>query len=152
MITSEHTVARIGRRIKVSAITGASGRSAAARALTPGACRRFWYRSAVSEFLRPRDDDAIAGLETVEDGVVLAGDRPQLDRLLFGDHLAAGVLRDEGKDLPADAQHRRDRNDEPFTGVPDDPGAHVLLRAQDAVGIRDLPFDEDRLRFIVDMR
>ena len=71
--------------------------------------RRRRDRRAVGELLRARHDDALAGLEAVEHRVVVADDRPDLDRALPRDErrLAVRPLRlfgDEREILAVDAQ------------------------------------------------
>src|SRR5947208_269072 len=107
MITSEQTLARIGRRMKVSTntgirdwglgIRGGLGR----RRRRPRALRRDWR--AVGELLRAGDDDTLAGLDALEHRIVVAGDRADLDGALPGRQRAAGArLADEGKELAVD--------------------------------------------------
>ena len=88
-------------------------------------------------------------LDAGEHGVVVADDRPDRDRTLFRDELAAGVFGDEREDLPVQPQHRGDRHDESGRRLPDEARAHVLSGAQRAVGVPDRALDEHRLRLVV---
>src|SRR6185503_11436347 len=83
-------------------------------------------RRTVGELLRAGHDDAVAWFQALEDRVVVADDRPDLDRPLLRGELAAGVLGHEGEELAVDAQHRGDRHDQAVGGVPDDPRPDVL--------------------------
>ena len=98
------------------------------------------------------DDDALAGLEAVDDRVVVAGNRTDFDRALLRDQLAAGVFRDEREVLPADAQHGDDRDDNARRGLPDDARTDELRRAQSPARIGNDRLHEQRLRLLVDVR
>src|SRR5258708_7971939 len=105
MITSEQTLARIGRRMNVSAITGFGVRGSGFGVRGSGFGVRVLAgrlnRRAVGELLRAGGDDTLAGLDALEHRIGLADDRPDFDRALLRDHLAAGVIRDERKKLSA---------------------------------------------------
>src|SRR5467141_839363 len=83
-------------------------------------------RCAVSELLCARHDDPLARLDPLEQRIIVADDRADLDRALPRDELAVRARRDEREKLSIDPQHSRDRHDEPVRGPPDDARAHVL--------------------------
>src|SRR5712671_3808667 len=111
MITSEQTVARIGRLMKVSTTTGSpycriaelqkgrtkggnsasSWRSRGLRRRCSGfGCRR--NRRAVDELLRAGDDHFLARFDSVRHRIVVADDGSDFDRALVRHQLPVGVL------------------------------------------------------------
>ena len=93
MITSEQTLARIGRLMKVSTImaqdSGLKARGSGASGAAGGRrVRRGRDRRAVQELLRAGDDDLLPGLDAFEHRIVVADDRADLDRALMRDELA----------------------------------------------------------------
>src|SRR5687767_13052685 len=87
-MTSEQTVARIGRRMKVSTNIGGLTRV---------------HRRAVADLLHVGDDDPFAGGQPAADDVVLADDVAERDRLLPGDKPAVHLLGDEHEMLAGNA-------------------------------------------------
>src|SRR5262245_23835316 len=138
MITSEETLARIGRRMNVSATTAS-------------ALRRL-NRRAVGQLLRTGRDDAVAGLDAVEYDVVLTDDGTDFDRALLRGQPAARLLGDEREELAVDPQHGRHGYDETLACFPDDARADVLQRAESFVRVAYLALHEDRLGLIVHVR
>src|SRR2546422_1930408 len=114
--------------------------------------RRRLYRYSIRKLLSSGGHNTLAGCDAVEHRIVIAGDRAHLDRPLFGDELAAFVLRDEREVLTVDAEHGGNRHDEAFSRLPDDPRADELRRSHGAVGIPHDPLDQNRLRVLVDVR
>src|SRR5580765_2051467 len=87
MMSSEQTVARIGRRMNSSenmsvlpslAGPGARGCRCASR-------RKLHDRRAVADLLQSADDQLLAGLEARDHDVVIADDLPEHDRTLMRD-------------------------------------------------------------------
>src|SRR5262245_52083309 len=111
MMTSEQTLARIGRRMNVSAAMAIPLLRRRRRGAALHGDRR-----PVGELLHARRDDPLARLDALEDRIILPDDRPDLDRALFRDELAAGVLRDEREHLAADPQYGGDRHDQAAGG------------------------------------
>src|SRR4029077_15920748 len=149
MITSEQTLARIGRRMKMSAITAGFGVLGSGFRVRVRVRVLVLYRYSVHELLCAGGDHPLARLDPVENGIVLAGDRADLDRALLRDELAARVFRDEGEELSVDPQDGGDGDHQDAVGLPDDARANVLRDAKGAAGIPDLPFHQHRLRLVV---
>src|SRR5687767_11005140 len=101
MMTSEHTLARIGRRMKTSEskLLALSRRGRGGRADLD--------RRAVTDLLHAGDDELLALLEARLDDVVVADDGAGLDRALAGhSRPAVAALHDVGEELPVDAVQR----------------------------------------------
>src|SRR5207249_12341205 len=113
MMTSEQTLARIGRLMNVSTNISSVGRVFS----DPPICqvqkdpaydrglRLRRDRSAVGELLHARHDKALVRFEAVEHRIAVADDWAQLDRPLPRDELPVRLFRNEREVLSADAQH-----------------------------------------------
>src|SRR5687768_8318728 len=106
-ITSEQTVARIGRRMNVST------NMAVVPALT-GIDRR-----AVADFLDVGHDHSLAGGEAAADDVILADDVAERHRLLPRHESLWRLFGDEHEMLPGEAAHGDHRHSERRVVAPD---------------------------------
>src|SRR5688572_5562906 len=113
-MTSEHTDARIGRLMNVSTNMGSARLD----------------RRAVADLLEVGDDDALAGVETAADDIVVADDLAQPHRLLPRDHALLAGFGDEDEILTGDPVDGDQRHDQRRLAAPDDARAHVLENAQ----------------------
>src|SRR5512145_2290786 len=99
-ISSEQTLARIGRRMKTSESTLLALRARA------GSGRAERHRGAVGDLLQAGDDQLLAGLQPRLQDVVVADDGADVDRSLPGHGLPALGHGDVGEVLAVDAVHR----------------------------------------------
>src|ERR1041385_9559593 len=111
-MTSEQTVARIGRRMKVS--TNIRNRASGSRLGLDG--------HAVLQLLEVRDNQLLAFLDAAADDIAVADEVADRNRLLMRDHAAAPCLGDEHEVLPADAIDGDDRHRECRLLGPDEAG------------------------------
>src|SRR6478735_1958271 len=115
----------------------------------PSALGLDW--SAVADFLDAGHDEPIAGLEAALDNVVVAEERPELERALTGHEAVALGLGDEAEVLSVDPGDGNRRDRDPRLTPPDDLRANELLGPEAAVR-RHGRLRQNRLRGVVDLR
>src|SRR4029079_4823010 len=115
----------------------------------PSALGLHW--SAVADFLDAGHDEPIADLEAALDDVVVAEERPELERSLTGHEAVALGLGHEAEVLPVDPGDGNRRDCDPGLTPPDDLRANELLGPEAAVG-RHGRLRQNGLRGVVDLR
>src|SRR5687767_1104787 len=116
---NEHTLARIGRLMKVSTNT-----------------LRGLHGRAIAQLLHVGDDDPLAGHQPAQHDIVLARHFTHPHRLLTRYHALLPLLGDEHEMLPGQTADRDDRHGQRRLIAPDDAGTNVL---HDANRRRQLP-------------
>src|SRR5512146_3203736 len=105
MISSEHTMANTGRRMKK--LTNMS---------TP--LRLRLHRHVVGQHLHAAADDAVAGSNSAQHHVLGADDLSEVRRALPRHRLVAVLRSHGGAGLPADARHGGEGEQRPLAGAP----------------------------------
>src|SRR5215218_9638219 len=122
-MTSEQTVARIGRRINVS--TNIASALRGVRLRSARGVRLQAHRKSIADLLGVRHDDLIASLQSARDHVVVADDGANGDRLLLRDESLTRGLGHEHEMLAGETADGDDGYCERRLQPPDDAGADV---------------------------